>query len=182
MRWATRSTASSAGSSPRASPIGNGTHFFQDLGLSPSAAPGGLAPAGPESDSGIQGDSNTDVRTPSFVGQVDLLIPGLAGRGDGLCPVQRDLPRGCRPGDFDLGGRARRPGRHRSVRRPGRDRCQWPVRDQLPGAARPASPRVRTRFGWSSSVRPTSRRARASRPAGRGLPGRQYTAVCRDHQ
>ncbi|WP_435005816.1 Ig-like domain-containing protein [Tundrisphaera lichenicola] len=66
---------------PSGIPNGNGTQFFQGLGLvtlfPPQVASLTLAP---QSDSGIQGDNNTSNKTPSYVGQVTSSFPGsLAG-------------------------------------------------------------------------------------------------------
>ncbi len=54
----------------------NGTNFVQSLGVVNLPAPviSALVLA-PNSDSGVQGDSDTNVSTPSFVGQVTALFP-----------------------------------------------------------------------------------------------------------
>jgi len=57
-------------------PSGNGSNFVQNLGVVNLPAPviSSLVLA-PNSDSGIPGDSDTNISTPSFVGQVTALFP-----------------------------------------------------------------------------------------------------------
>jgi hypothetical protein len=58
-------------------PVFNGTNFFQDLGVVQVQPPliSALTLA-PNSDSGLPGDNNTNISTPSLVGQVTAKFPG----------------------------------------------------------------------------------------------------------
>ena len=80
-----------------------GSTFFQDLGVVAIKAPiiSALTLA-PASDSGVQGDSNTNITSPSLIGQVAALFPGTVSNLLVYAEFNGIPHQGVAPGGLDL--------------------------------------------------------------------------------